>query len=342
MVTIKDIARLVGVSSSTVARALNDNPNISDPTKVKVREAARQLGYVVHSAARLMRGEASTVIGLTVPDVENDFYATLARAVAEVCRESGFQLVLAVTEDDPTIEYEHLKTMVGAQAAGAVIVPTSDSSSASRALLQRLPSVQLIRRLPTLDSDWFAIDDERGIRDATQHLIDLGHTKIAYVGAASTLSTGQDRVHGYRSALADAGLPFRQELVSLGPPRASFARDAFRKLHSGKKPTAVVSGGSQITVGILQAIADLGLSVPRQLSFVAYNDSPLYESWHPPLTAIALPVRDIAFAGSAALIRRIRALAKPREEAAPAVRPQTALYLPHLNVRRSTARIGGD
>lgn len=340
MVTIKDIARLVGVSSSTVARALNDNPNISDATKVKVREAARQLGYVVHSAARLMRGEVSTIIGLTVPDVENDFYATLARAVAEACRESGFQLMLAVTEDDATLEYEHLKTLVGAQAAGAVIVPASESSPASRALLQRLPSVQLIRHLPTIDADWFAIDDERGIRDATQHLIELGHTEIAYVGAASTLSTGQDRVKGYRSTLAEAKLAFDQDLVALGAPRASFARNAFRELYAARKPTAVVSGGSQITVGILQAIADLGLSIPRQLSFVAYNDTPLYESWQPPLTAIALPVRDIALAGSGTLIRRIRALAKPRDGAAPAAGPQAALYLPHLRVRSSTARIG--
>jgi LacI family transcriptional regulator len=149
-------------------------------------------------------------------------------------------------------------------------------------------------------------------------------------------------VKGYRSALADAGIAFKPEFVALGAPRASFARDAFRKLHAARKPTAVVSGGSQITVGILQAIADLELSVPKQLSFVAYNDTPLYESWNPPLTAIALPVRDIAFAGSGALIRRIRALTKPRDEGAPAGRPQTALYLPHLNVRRSTARIGGD
>jgi LacI family transcriptional regulator len=194
MVTIKDIARMVGVSSSTVARALNDSPKISEATKIRVRAAARQLGYVAHSAARLMRGETSTVIGLTVPDVENDFYATLARAVAEVCRESGFQLVLSITEDEPSIEYEHLRALVGAQAAGAVIVPTSASSPASRELLERLPSVQLIRHLPALESDSFAIDDERGIRDATRHLIDLGHTRIAYIGAASTLSTGQDRV----------------------------------------------------------------------------------------------------------------------------------------------------
>ena len=168
MITIKDIAQKVGVSSSTVARALNDSPHISEPTKLKVREAARELGYVVHSAARLMRGETSTVIGLTVPDIENEFYATLARAVAEVCRESGFQLVLSITEDEPAIEYQHLHALVGAQAAGVVIVPTATPSSASLTLLERLPSVQLIRHLPALDSDWFAIDDERGIRAATR------------------------------------------------------------------------------------------------------------------------------------------------------------------------------
>jgi LacI family transcriptional regulator len=288
-----------------------------------------------------MRGETSTVIGLTVPDVENDFYATLARAVAEVCRESGFQLVLAVTEDDPSLEYEHLRTLVGAQAAGAVVVPTTQFSPASHALLGRLPSVQVIRHLTALESDWFAIDDERGIRDATQHLIELGHSKIAYIGAASSLSTGQDRLRGYRSALAEAGIAYDQTLVALGAPRASFARQAFRELHGARKPTAVLSGGSQLTVGILQAIADAGLSIPRQLSFVAYNDTPLYESWNPPLTSISLPVRDIAVAGSNALIRRIRALAKAREDDAPP-RPQSALYLPRLNVRRSTARPGGE
>lgn len=334
-VTIKDIARIVGVSSSTVARALNDNPHISDTTKVKVREVARQLGYVVHSPARLMRGETSTVIGLTVPDVENDFYATLAHAVAEACGEAGFQLMLSVTEDDPAREYEHLRALVGAHAAGAVIVPASESSPALFGLLQRLPSVQLIRHIDAIDSDWFAIDDERGIREATDHLLGHGHIRIAYIGAASSLSTGQDRLKGYRLALAEKGITFRQELVALGAPRASFAREAFHALHRAEKPTAVVSGGSQITVGVLQAIAEAGLSMPRQISFVAYNDSPLYESWNPPLTAIALPVRDIALAGTAALLRRLRRTAQA--EAAANKRPCGALYLPRLRIGNSVA-----
>jgi LacI family transcriptional regulator len=281
-----------------------------------------------------MRGETSTVIGLTVPDIENDFYATLARAVAEVCREGGFQLVLSITEDDPAIEYEHLHALVGAQAAGAVIVPTEAPLEESLTLLERLPSAQLIRHLPSLNSSWFAIDDERGIRGATQHLLDLGHESIAYVGAASSLSTGADRVQGFRTAMSEAGIPFRPELVALGAPRASFAREAFVALYRAEQPSAVVSGGSQVTVGILQAIAELGLSMPRQLSFVAYDDSPLYESWQPRLTAIALPVREIALAGSAALIRRIRESAKEREQRADT---QHALYLPHLKIRQSTA-----
>jgi LacI family transcriptional regulator len=334
MVTIKDVARVVGVSSSTVARALNDSPLIGEATKIKVREAAQQLGYVVHSAARLMRGEASTVIGLTVPDVENEFYATLARAVAEVCREGGFQMVLSITEDDPAIEYEHLHALVGAQAAGAVIVPTESPLPDSLTLLQLLPSAQLIRHLPSLNSGWFAIDDERGIRSATEHLIELGHDRIAYIGATSALSTGQDRVKGFRSALDEAGIAHRPELIALGLPRASFARQIFGELYAKHQPTALVSGGSQITVGVLQAIAEHGISVPRQLSFVAYSDSALYESWQPALTAIALPIREIALAGSAALIRRIRESARSTETP---TEVQHALYLPRLKIRQSTA-----
>jgi LacI family transcriptional regulator len=332
MVTIKDIARVVGVSSSTVARALNDSPHIGEATKGKVRVAAQQLGYVAHSAARLMRGEASTVIGLTVPDIENEFYATLARAVAEVCREGGFQMVLSITEDDPAVEYQHLLALVGAQAAGAVIVPTEAPLPESLTLLERLPSAQLIRHLPSLGSSWFAIDDERGIRDATRHLIDLGHERIAYVGAKSALSTGQDRLKGFRSALEQAGIAPRPELIALGPPRASFAQEVFPSLYADHHPTALVSGGGQITVGLLRAAGRCGISMPGQLSFVAYSDSALYESWQPALTAIALPVREIALAGSAALIRRIRERARFAETEA-----QHAFYLPRLKIRGSTA-----
>lgn len=331
MVTIKDIARLVGVSSSTVARALNDSARISEPTKARVRAAARDLGYVAHSAARLMRGEAATVIGLTVPDIENDFYATLAHAVADVCREHGFQLVLSITEDDPETEFQHLRALVGAQAAGVVIVPTASPLPESFGLIERMPSAQLIRHIPGFDSDWFAIDDERGVREATAELIAAGHQRIAYVGASDTLSTGQDRLRGYRSAFAAASLPVREELIALGVPRPSFARTAFEELYASQRPTAVVSGGSQITVGLIQAVAALRLAVPDDLSFVAYGDSPLYQSWNPQLTAIALPVREIALAGTAALLRRAR------QDGADEEQPHGALYLPRLRLRNSIA-----
>ncbi len=335
MVTTKDVARVVGVSASTVARALRDNPRISEQTRLRVRDAAREMGYVVHSAARLMRGESSTVIGLAVPDIQNDFYATLARAVAEVCRESGFQLVLSITEDDPDAESEHLRAMVGAQVAGTVIVPTAKPLPASLALLDRLPSTQVIRHVSSIDSDWFAIDDERGVYEATKHLIDGGHQRIAYVGASDQLSTGQARLDGYRSAHARAGLHVRPELIALGSPRVDFARAALTALYATFRPTAIVSGGSQITVGILQALSDLGIRIPEDMSFVAYGDSALYRSWPTPLTAIALPVRDIALAGCTSLIRRIRG-GRQVDVHEPA--PHRALYLPRLVVRRSTTR----
>jgi LacI family transcriptional regulator len=340
VVTIKDIARSVGVSPPTVARALNDSPLISEATKARVRAAARDLGYVAHSAARVMRGEASTVIGLIVPDIENDFYATLARAAAETCQESGFQLVLSITEDDPAVEHDHLYALVAARAAGVVLVPTMSPTRDSFTLLQRLPSVQLIRHTEALASDHFGIDDERAIREAVEHLVALGHRCIAYIGGAEGLSTGAGRARGFRTALTAAGIAPLSELTALGQPRARFARDAFRAMHAAHRPTAVISGGSRVTVGILQTIAELGLSMPGDISFIAFGDNALYQSWSPPLTAIALPVREMGLACAASLIRRIKAQSKhaePDEESG----PQGALYLPRLQIRKSTSAPGG-
>jgi DNA-binding LacI/PurR family transcriptional regulator len=339
MVTIKDIARVVGVANSTVARALNDHPRISDETKIRVRAAARDLGYVVHSAARLMRGESSMVIGLTVPDINDDFFVTVARAVAGVCRESGFQLMLSITDDDPDAEYEHIRALAGAQAAGAIIVPTSAPLKESQALLRRLPFVQLARHLAELRSDWFAIDDERGLREATGHLIGYGHRRIAYLGPSPDLSTGQDRLMGFHSSLLAAGIAADPALVWLGgasvlDPMAAFS--AFREMYLAHKPTAVIAGGSLIAAGMLRATSDLGLSVPGDLSVIGYNDVPLYQSWRPQLTAIALPVREMALSGATLLIRRIVDRTNAGHED-PLAAQTESYFVPRLIVRQSTA-----
>ncbi|MFT4506313.1 LacI family DNA-binding transcriptional regulator [Caballeronia sp. 15711] len=333
MVTIKDIARVVGFSPSTVARALNHDPRITADTTARVKSVAKELGYVAHLGARLMAGGRSNLIGLIVPDVENQFYATLAQAMSE-CSEEGFQLLLSVTDDDPEKEHQHLRALVEARASGVVVVPTHRPTKESVELLERLACVQLIRNVPALKTDWFAFDDQRGVYEATRHLIELGHRRIAYVGSTDKLSTGASRLKGYQLALSEAGIERDPSLIVTLTPRAEQTRDAFVELYRQQSPTAVVAGGSSITVGLLDCIHTLKLSVPQELSIVGFGDPPWFEWWGPGMTTIHLPVREIALTSAACLIRRIRD--KATDSSAVTYKAQHVVHQPLLLIRGST------
>jgi len=221
-VTIKDIADDLGISHSTVSRALADHANTNEATKARVRATARRLGYVADSAARLMRSGKSHLLGLIIPDIRNDFYAALAKGLAESCNDAGFQLVLAITEDDAVSELHHVRELCEARAAGVAIVPSRGIRRETLALLETVVAVQLIRHHPGIAGDWLGIDDRQALRTATGHLLELGHRRIAYLGGDLQLSTGAARLAGYRDALAAAGLTASDANIHTGLPRAAF------------------------------------------------------------------------------------------------------------------------
>jgi DNA-binding LacI/PurR family transcriptional regulator len=336
MVTIKDIALRLNISPSTVARALADHPHTSEATKARVRSAADDLGYVVHAAARMMRGQSSKMIGLIIPDVQNDFYATVAKALAGTCNAAGFQLVLSITEDDPVTENGHVRELVSARAAGIVIVPSGSLRRDTVKLLKTLPVVQLIRNDPALNTDWFGIDDRSAIHEATMHLIGLGHRRLAYIGGHEELSTGAQRLAGFRQAVAEAGIDTGSVFIATGPPRAVFARETFVKMIGKYGPTGgLISGGTRVTLGILEGVDKLEISVPGDLSIVGFGDSPWAQWWGNGLTTIGLPTSDIAHASGALLLRRIQE-ASASDNADPA-RPSMAMLSSFLVLRESTA-----
>jgi len=335
--TIKDIAKVLGVAPSTVARALNDHPHISRVTKARVRDVADELGYVVHSAARAMRSNASMLVGLVVPEVEHTDLASAAKAMAECCNEAGFQLVLSLTEDDPRKEHAHLRALASARAAGIAIMPTVSPLRESVALLRRLPFVQLLRHSSSFDSDWFALDDEFGIYEATTHLIGLGHRRIAYLGGSERLSTGGQRLRGYRRAMDDAGIAHDAGLVSTIPPIGFEAGNAFGVLYERQRPTAIVLGAPRIAIGTLEEIGTRGLRVPGDISVVAFGDHPWMTGWGPSLTTIRMPARALALACGSLLLRRINERSAGHD--GERMDPCQTLYRPSLIVRGSTAAL---
>ena len=230
MVTTKEIAAALGVAVSTVGRALADDPRISEATKERVRKAASKLGYVGNSPARIMRGASSRLVGLIVPNILNDFYATIAQELSQSCDIADYQLALSINGDDGETELKRLRELVASRVAGIVIVPTPTPLPETLKLLATVPHVQLLRRVRSLTSDWFGIQDCAALRDATHYLIACGHRRIAYVGGLEAISTGRDRLAGFRDAHRAAGLTTTASLIKLGFPTADFGCQATARL----------------------------------------------------------------------------------------------------------------
>lgn len=307
MVTTKDIAAHLELSVSTVGRALADDARISEQTKVRVRQAASELGYVGNRAARMMRGASSNVVGLVIPDIRNSFYATIAHELSAIMASEDYQLMLAETFDDRLIERRHLRELSASHAAGVVIAPTPSPHADSVNLLRDMPHVQLLRKHPSLGAQWFGLDDQRALQEATAHLLDLGHMRIAYIGASEDLPTGRERLDGYSEALRSAGIPPASGLIELGPPASpEHAQEALRRLlNLADPPTAVVLGSVQHTVGVLDAVLALGIDVPTELSVVGFGDQSGFSWWGPGLTTISLPIGDVATSCGLWFIRRL-------------------------------------
>ncbi len=306
-ITIKDVAKQLGVSPSTVARAMVDHPRISTEMKALVHKTASKMGYVLNSPARSMRGGSSNLIGLVIPDVQNDFYSSIASTLSRLLEDNNFQLVLSISNDSPDREAAQIASLVSARVAGIIIVPTAMPQKATRNFLARTKHVQLLRRIPDLRSDWFGLADEGGIRSATQHLIAFGHRRIAYIGGQETLTTGKARLKGFRSALNAAKLEIPARFIEIGPPGIASGFDSMSRLLTLKhRPTAVVMGSVGSTLGALAACRANHIRTPADISIVGFGDAPAFEWWGDGLSTLSFPVVDLAIDSASWLIKRIK------------------------------------
>ena len=295
MINARDVAAELGVSVSTIGRAMADDPRISARTKAKVQKAAERLGYIGSNPARIMRGGSSNLLGLMIPDVANDFYASIAQTMSDCVDRQGYRLVLALTRDDRDTEARQIRELVGARAAGIILVPTARPRRELRNILQAIPHVQFLRQVKMLDAPWFGIDDEAAMWSATDHLIELGHRKIAYIGGHHSLSTGLARHAGYQAALVSAGIDLDPARECLGSPTAAFGIDSVERLLESKNPpTAIITGSVHITEGVIETVERGGLTVPGELSLVGFGNASWFNWWRGGLTAVAPPVQDLA------------------------------------------------
>jgi DNA-binding LacI/PurR family transcriptional regulator len=330
-ITIRDIADALEMSHATVSRALSDHPKINKETKARVRAKAQEMGYVPNGSARNMRGLHSPLVGLIVPDIQNDFYASIAKIVADAAAARGFQLALSVTEDNAEREMRDLRALIVARAAGIIITPTASPAAETLDLLAGVRAVQLVRQDQRIEREAVIVDDHSGTRAAAQHLIDYGHRDIAYVGVTTDLSCGKDRLSGFQAALAERHLDASR--VALGHPRPEFSRHAVHALMTGRRrPSALVMGSSSLTLGALMALRSMNIRWPEDVSIVGYGDPVWFDLIGDGLTTVSLPVQDMG----RYIISLLLTPGGPEEVARGTEGIAASRFAPSLVVRRST------
>jgi LacI family transcriptional regulator/LacI family repressor for deo operon, udp, cdd, tsx, nupC, and nupG len=335
-VTIKDIARLAGVTHSTVSRALHGNPAIAAETASRIKQIANDLGYVPSAVARGLKTNRSNAIGIIVSRIDDPFIGEILHGIEEVSQAAGYSLFVAASHRDGDREQVIVRAMGERRVDGLIVCSTHFGDEHERKLKPYgIPIVALDNQ--ALSDYQYSVyhDDFFGSQQATQHLIDLGHDKIAFLGNEEAGRTAQERLEGYCQTLRNSGLSPGNGFIFLGPngrPEGGIA-GAQHFLQLTVRPSAIVCFNDMMAVGVLHAIKDAGLRVPESCSVVGFDNIPIAAYSEPPLTTFEQPKYQL---GIAAAQMMVDLLVSAHEGILPA-EPERRILQGRMVIRESTA-----
>jgi DNA-binding LacI/PurR family transcriptional regulator len=294
-VSIRDVAREAGVSPSTVSRALSGKATYGDDTRERVFATAQRLGYRAPPAGF---ARAPRAIALLVPTLSNPFFGELAEGALAAARSLDYHLLLVITDGNPDRQREEISAL-RARAIDGFLFTTADAQDEQFAALARsgVPLALLTHEVLGIDVCCVINDDFRGALEATQHLLDFGHRRIAAVIDPSDFLGAPERVRGYRTAMERAGLADLVRVVNVERAQVEPGRAAALGLLADRTTTAILAHNDLVAIGVLQACRELGLGVPSDVSVVGYDGTILARVTQPPLTTVAQPTREIGAVG---------------------------------------------
>jgi LacI family transcriptional regulator len=329
-ITRKDVAERAGVSVAVVSYVINDGPRpVSPETQAKVKKAIEELGYYPNELARSLSRRKSATIGLITPSLTNPVYAEIAESLQSVCSTEGYLVLLCATDRDLKKEREFARILRSKQADGVVIIPTGPTKKALKPLQQvQIPTVVLEHDRP--DTHCIAIDDLKGGRLATQHLLELGHRRIGLIKREPSSALSYLRAVGYCEVLEEAGIPLDPMLVVESKAGLAGGYASMQQLLAlPNPPTAVFTHNDVLATGAMRAVHDAGLAVPDDISVVGYDDTANSAYLNPRLTTVKFPVAEMGRQAGQIILELIR-----EEGSLP---PQTWILPVELIVRASTA-----
>lgn len=334
MASIKDVALRAQVSTTTVSHVVNHTRFVSDKVRAEVEAAIRELGYVPSAVARSLKSNTTKTIGMLIPNCSNPYFAEIVRSVEDHCFGAGYTLILCNTDDDPHRQGAYLQVLSEKRIDGMIIISTGEDKDLLR-LLQGLPipTVLLDREIEEVNCDLVETAHMQGGVMATEHLLGLGHRRIACLAGPADLNSSAQRIEGWRRALTDAGLG--AELGDLLWHSDFSSQGGFTTMQSilasRPAPSAVFVCNDLMCIGALSAAHQAGVRVPQDLSLIGFDDIELAKFTSPTLTTIAQPKHRIGVAAVDMVLERIQD---------GRVQARQVILQPELIVRNSTAGPG--
>ena len=330
MVTMAEVARVAGVSTTTVSHVLNGTRRVAPETEAGVRAALASTGYRHNLAARALATQSTDTIGLAMSVVTNPYFAELVRGVEQKLRSVGYTLVLADTHDDSKVALDVIDHLLSRRVSGLIVSPLEGDGTLTatfrRLLDERFPLVFLDRR-SSLPADQVFSEGTDAMATLTTHLAQHGHRRIAFVRGTLSSMSAIDRLAGYRQAVQALGLDADEDLVIAGGSDESVTEQRVAEHFRGPHPaTALVVANNQMTIGAMRALRQCDLRVPDDVALVCYDDFEWADLFAPRLSAMAQDAARLADATVDLMLKRLRQ---------PTRRPRSVVVPPLFNHRDS-------
>lgn len=319
-VTIKDIARELGISPSTVSRALKDHPDISVETKKSVNALAEKLNYQPNIVALSLRQKKTNTIGVIIPELVHFFFSTVISGIEDVAHQAGYSVILAQSNETYVREVAHVKALFNSRVDGMLISlarETTNYDHIESIISKGVPIVFYDRMYNSPTSSKVIVDDYAGAKEAVNHLIEQGCKNIAHMVGAPSLIISKDRLRGYQDALTENGLKVNEDLIfACDSGTFEEGKEVAKKLLSSKSSIdAIFTNNDPMAMGAMVAIKEKGLKIPQDIAVVGFSNWFFGELMEPSLTTIDQPGYEMGQEAARLLIRQIERRDKDLEDA---------------------------
>jgi LacI family transcriptional regulator len=307
--TIHDIAKALNISASTVSRALNDNPLISEATRLKIKTAAREMGYRPNILAANFRSKRTNTIGVIVPLINRHFFSSVISGIEEVADQQGFAVTISQSNDDFEKESRIAHSLFSNRVDGLILSIAMGTTSFEHLKLfseRKIPLVFFDRVVDEIEAHKIVVDDFGGGYQATQHLISQGRKRIAMIGGPLNLRIYQNRQNGYLKALADAGLPTDENMIIHNSlTRADGTRAVKNLLNEGNRPDAIFCANDTTALSSIIYLREKGIKVPDEIAIVGFSNEPFSEVVTPSISTIKQPGFEMGQKAAELIIQQI-------------------------------------